>query len=184
MASWNSTPWRFDVAQHDSRGRGGFAICGFRGNEGNRRQTPEGIGLVSLTKQPRRPMAARRKSPSAIGKAGIDHEGVSYSAHRAARGARSPRRPDLGSTLPPPRSCARSPSNIPAESGTVMLTKITGGEIIDPVNGRLGKGDLWIEARRIVETPAGGRPTRPSTRPAASWWPAPSTSTLTSAAAM
>ena len=25
-----------------------------------------------------------------------------------------------------------------------MLTKIAGGDIIDPVNGRLGKGDLWI----------------------------------------
>ena len=25
-----------------------------------------------------------------------------------------------------------------------MLTKIAGGEIIDPVNGRFGKGALWI----------------------------------------
>jgi formylmethanofuran dehydrogenase subunit A len=37
-----------------------------------------------------------------------------------------------------------------------MLTKIAGGEIIDPVNGRLGKGDLWIRGEQIVEPPAGG----------------------------
>ncbi|NGO54816.1 formylmethanofuran dehydrogenase subunit A [Allomesorhizobium camelthorni] len=37
-----------------------------------------------------------------------------------------------------------------------MLTKIAGGEIIDPVNGRLGKGDLWIRDEQIVEPPAGG----------------------------
>jgi formylmethanofuran dehydrogenase subunit A len=38
-----------------------------------------------------------------------------------------------------------------------MLTKIAGGEIIDPVNGRLGKGDLWIRDEQIVEPPAGGQ---------------------------
>ena len=37
-----------------------------------------------------------------------------------------------------------------------MLTKISGGEIIDPVNGRLGKGDIWIRDEEIVEAPAGG----------------------------
>lgn len=37
-----------------------------------------------------------------------------------------------------------------------MLTRISGGEIIDPVNGRLGKGDLWIRDEEIVEAPAGG----------------------------
>ena len=41
-----------------------------------------------------------------------------------------------------------------------MLTKISGGEIIDPVNGRLGKGDLWIRDEKIVEAPAGGRADR------------------------
>ncbi|MDF3155554.1 formylmethanofuran dehydrogenase subunit A [Mesorhizobium sp. XAP10] len=37
-----------------------------------------------------------------------------------------------------------------------MLTKIAGGDIIDPVNGRLGKGDLWIKDDKIVPAPAGG----------------------------
>lgn len=37
-----------------------------------------------------------------------------------------------------------------------MLTKISGGDIIDPVNGRLGKGDLWIRDEEIVAAPAGG----------------------------
>jgi formylmethanofuran dehydrogenase subunit A len=41
-----------------------------------------------------------------------------------------------------------------------MLTKIAGGEIIDPVNGRLGKGDLWIRDEQIVEAPAGGNADR------------------------
>jgi formylmethanofuran dehydrogenase subunit A len=41
-----------------------------------------------------------------------------------------------------------------------MLTKIAGGEIIDPVNGRLGKGDLWIRDEQIVEPPAGGNADR------------------------
>jgi len=38
-----------------------------------------------------------------------------------------------------------------------MLTKIAGGEIIDPVNGRSGIGDVWIEDEKIVAAPAGGR---------------------------
>ncbi len=41
-----------------------------------------------------------------------------------------------------------------------MLTRIKGGEIIDPVNGRLGKGDLWIEDETIVEGPVGKRADR------------------------
>ena len=41
-----------------------------------------------------------------------------------------------------------------------MLTKISGGEIIDPVNGRLGKGDLWIRDETIVEPLAGGNADR------------------------
>ncbi|MEQ1951100.1 formylmethanofuran dehydrogenase subunit A [Mesorhizobium sp. CN2-181] len=38
-----------------------------------------------------------------------------------------------------------------------MLTKIAGGDIIDPVNGRSGKGDLWIRDEEIVEPPSGGK---------------------------
>jgi formylmethanofuran dehydrogenase subunit A len=42
-----------------------------------------------------------------------------------------------------------------------MLTRIKGGEIVDPVNGRLGKGgDLWIRDEQIVEAPRGGRADR------------------------
>lgn len=41
-----------------------------------------------------------------------------------------------------------------------MLTKIAGGDIIDPVNGRSGKGDLWIRDEQIVEPPAGGKADR------------------------
>ena len=37
-----------------------------------------------------------------------------------------------------------------------MLTRIAGGDIIDPVNGRVGKGDLWIRDETIVEPPPGG----------------------------
>ncbi len=36
-----------------------------------------------------------------------------------------------------------------------MLTRISGGEIIDPVNARSGPGDLWIEDEKIVDAPAG-----------------------------
>lgn len=39
-----------------------------------------------------------------------------------------------------------------------MLTRITGGEIVDPVNGRVGKGDLWIEDETIVAAPSGRQP--------------------------
>ena len=41
-----------------------------------------------------------------------------------------------------------------------MLTHIKGGEIVDPVNGRVGKGDLWIRDDEIVETPQSGRADR------------------------
>lgn len=41
-----------------------------------------------------------------------------------------------------------------------MLTRIKGGDIVDPVNGLLGKGDLWIRDGEIVEAPRGGRADR------------------------
>ncbi len=37
-----------------------------------------------------------------------------------------------------------------------MLTKIAGGDIIDPVNNQVGTGDLWIRDEEIVEPPPGG----------------------------
>jgi len=41
-----------------------------------------------------------------------------------------------------------------------MLTRIAGGDIVDPVNGRVGKGDLWIEDETIVAAPPGRRADR------------------------
>jgi formylmethanofuran dehydrogenase subunit A len=41
-----------------------------------------------------------------------------------------------------------------------MLTKIAGGEIIDPANGRAGKGDIWIRGGEIVDAPPGGKADR------------------------
>lgn len=41
-----------------------------------------------------------------------------------------------------------------------MLSKITGGDIIDPASGRIGKGDLWIRDEEIIEAPAGGEADR------------------------
>jgi formylmethanofuran dehydrogenase subunit A len=38
-----------------------------------------------------------------------------------------------------------------------MLIRIAGGEVIDPVNGLAGKGDVWIRDGVIVEKPASGR---------------------------
>src|SRR5258708_23835795 len=37
-----------------------------------------------------------------------------------------------------------------------MLTRITGGRIIDPANGRDETGDIWMRDGRIVEAPPGG----------------------------
>ena len=36
-----------------------------------------------------------------------------------------------------------------------MLTRISGGDIVDPATGRAGPGDLWFEDGRIVDAPAG-----------------------------
>jgi formylmethanofuran dehydrogenase subunit A len=41
-----------------------------------------------------------------------------------------------------------------------MLTRITGGEIIDPGSGRAGIGDLWIKDEAIVDAPPGGQADR------------------------
>ena len=41
-----------------------------------------------------------------------------------------------------------------------MLTRISGGEIVDPPNGRVGPGDLWIKDENIVKAPADGRADR------------------------
>jgi formylmethanofuran dehydrogenase subunit A len=38
-----------------------------------------------------------------------------------------------------------------------MLTRIAGGRVIDPANGRDGVGDVWIHDGRIVDPPPGGR---------------------------
>lgn len=38
-----------------------------------------------------------------------------------------------------------------------MLTRIAGGRVIDPANGRDGVGDVWIRDGRVVEAPADGR---------------------------
>jgi formylmethanofuran dehydrogenase subunit A len=37
-----------------------------------------------------------------------------------------------------------------------MLTRIEGGRVIDPANGRDGVGDIWMSDGRIVEAPPGG----------------------------
>src|SRR5215831_18889938 len=37
-----------------------------------------------------------------------------------------------------------------------MLTRIEGGRVIDPANGRDGVGDIWMSDGRIVEPPLGG----------------------------
>jgi formylmethanofuran dehydrogenase subunit A len=41
-----------------------------------------------------------------------------------------------------------------------MLTRIAGGEIVDPTNGRLGNGDLWIRDGHIADSPASGQADR------------------------
>ncbi|MDW6026407.1 formylmethanofuran dehydrogenase subunit A [Mesorhizobium sp. BAC0120] len=41
-----------------------------------------------------------------------------------------------------------------------MLTKIGGGEIIDPASGRAGKGDIWIRDQEIVDAPPDGKADR------------------------
>lgn len=41
-----------------------------------------------------------------------------------------------------------------------MITRIKGGEIIDPANQRAGAGDLWMEDGVIVEPPASGKADR------------------------
>ena len=38
-----------------------------------------------------------------------------------------------------------------------MLTRIAGGRVIDPANGRDEVGDIWMRDGKIVETPAGAR---------------------------
>jgi formylmethanofuran dehydrogenase subunit A len=39
-----------------------------------------------------------------------------------------------------------------------MLTRIAGGHVIDPANGRDEVGDVWIRDGRIVDAPTGARP--------------------------
>lgn len=46
------------------------------------------------------------------------------------------------------------------------MIRIKGGHIVDPLNGRDGPGDLWIDGDRIVGPPRTARRTTPSTRPA------------------
>ena len=48
-----------------------------------------------------------------------------------------------------------------------MLTRISGGRVVDPTAGRDAVGDVWIEDGRVV-APSERDPTAPSTPPAAS----------------
>lgn len=41
-----------------------------------------------------------------------------------------------------------------------MLTRISGGDVIDPANRRAGKGDVWIRDETIVDPPAGEKADR------------------------
>ena len=38
-----------------------------------------------------------------------------------------------------------------------MLTRIAGGRVIDPANGRDAVGDVWMRDGKIVDRPAGAR---------------------------
>ncbi|MEJ2433643.1 MAG: formylmethanofuran dehydrogenase subunit A [Pseudolabrys sp.] len=38
-----------------------------------------------------------------------------------------------------------------------MLTRLAGGHVIDPANGRDGVGDVWLRDGRIIAPPAGGK---------------------------
>jgi formylmethanofuran dehydrogenase subunit A len=38
-----------------------------------------------------------------------------------------------------------------------MLTRIAGGDVIDPANGRAGAGDVWIRDEMIIDPPPGGK---------------------------
>ena len=50
-----------------------------------------------------------------------------------------------------------------------MLTRIKGGRVVDPANGRDGVGDVWFRDGRIVDAPAGRPgPTTPTMPPARS----------------
>jgi formylmethanofuran dehydrogenase subunit A len=37
-----------------------------------------------------------------------------------------------------------------------VLTRIAGGRVVDPANGRDGVGDVWVRDGRIVDAPPGG----------------------------
>ena len=38
-----------------------------------------------------------------------------------------------------------------------MLTRIKGGRVVDPANGRDGVADIWIRDGRIIEAPGDAR---------------------------
>src|SRR5262249_37377226 len=65
------------------------------------------------------------------------------------------------SRRPPPASCSvgggRSRSDHhETAGGTVMLTRLAGGHVIDPANNRNAIGDIFIRDGRVVDAPAGG----------------------------
>ena len=144
-------PWRFDVARMIAAGEADFHL--WISSKPNAAAEPNtGTSLVALTKTAQ-PIAGAAVT-IAIGEAGIDHDAVVYSSLTGS--LVSVKAPDA-SPLPfgggghplDSRPCA-------GRGGAAMLTRIAGGDIIDPVNGRVGKGDLWIRDETIVEPPPGG----------------------------
>ncbi len=88
----------------------------------------------------------------AIGQHGRDHDGVEFArdvqalAFRRASETERPAERSIGSG----RDC-----RVAAARGRVMLTRLSGGRIIDPANGSERVGDLFIDDERIVAEPQG-----------------------------
>ena len=151
-------PWRFDARRQIAEGEADFHL--WISADGNRApENGNGAKLVALTKTAR-PVAGAEVT-FAIGKAGVDHDAVTYSGRT---GTLAFVRAEIGfATAFGRRNHPLDRRAHPGGGGAAMLTRIKGGEIVDPVNGRLGKGDLWIKDEEIVDG-AARRPCRPHLR--------------------
>ncbi len=116
----------------------------------------------------------------AVGRPGVDHDAVEFFAGRrlpdAAPGQRRQRRADSRRGR---RSDRRQDFG-----GKLVLTRLHGGHVVDPATGTDKVADVWFENGRIVAPD--GRPADSDIdgSPAMWSWPAPSTFTPTSPAAM
>ena len=144
-------PWRFDAARLVESGEADCALW----ISAYRVRLPawkRGVPMIALTGA----RASFRPAPRVhieVGRPGTDHDAVEHlpaTATLVPVAADEAKRGHLGRRRGRPYRLG-----VADRRSMAVLTRIKGGRVIDPANGRDAIADIWIRDGRIVDAPAG-----------------------------